>query len=132
MKIEKDIVTFDAADFAGLSDYAKKAVSVYLEDYAAYFSVKVNKEIELSKAHLKTLTIAEPTTDSILVGLAAADEAKRLEVEPLLNQLDALLNPEAAQPESPAEAQIAEAQPQQLETSEATPSLLERVKSFFS
>lgn len=95
MKITNDTITFDAADFDGLSDFGKKATSVYLEDYAAYFSAKVNKEIELAKAHLKTLTVADPRTDTILAGLASADEAKLLEAEPLLAQLDALLNTDA-------------------------------------
>jgi len=141
MRIENDIVTFDAADFDRLSEFGKRAVVSYLEDYAAYFSAKVNKEIELAKAHLKTLTVADPRTDAIVAGLAAADEATRLQAEPLLNQLDVLLNPdsEAAEPEAAApevvepEAAALEVAAPEVTSTEAEPlSFLEKVKSFFS
>lgn len=91
MKIVNDQITLTAADFAGLSDFGQKAVVVYLEDYAAYFSAKINAEIQLAKDHLKKVTASDPVADSILAGLASADEAKLLEAQPLLAQLDALL-----------------------------------------
>lgn len=146
MNIKNDIVTFSAEDFAGLSDFGKKAVAIYLEDYAAYFSAKVNREIELAKAHLKTLTVADPKTDALISGLASADETTLAQVEPLLAQLDALLNADAAEPEQPAEAVAEAEQPAEAiaeaeqpadaqaeaEQPEESLSLLDKVKSFFS
>lgn len=99
MKITNDRIEFNAADFAALSDFAQKALSELFRksedepgDYAAEFETILSNYVSRAKDELKQNSAkSDPTTDSILAGLASADEAKRLEAEPLLAQLDALL-----------------------------------------
>ena len=93
MTIIDDQIKFAAEDFDGLSDFSKKALTAYIGDYAAYFSVQANRDVEISKLHLKKIAGSDPVTDAILAGLASADEAKLAEAAPILASLDALLNP---------------------------------------
>lgn len=84
MNIQNDNVILTAEDFDGLSELAKKSLSLHLGDYAANISDVINAKIILAKENWKNSTLAAITSaDAVTLGSA----------ESLLAQLDSLLNP---------------------------------------
>lgn len=93
MTITNDTITFQAADFDALSDFAKAALPPYsgTTPFAETFAAQINEHIRVAKELAKQTTItADPRIDEILSGLAAADPAKLAEAEPLLTDLQNL------------------------------------------
>lgn len=79
MKITNDRIEFDAADFDGLSDFARKALPVYVGERADFLVVladTLNSQIEAAKESLVNATRSAESVDEVLNGLAAADQAK--------------------------------------------------------
>lgn len=90
MNITNDIITFDAADFDALSDFAKKALPPYsgTTPFEETFSNQLNEHIRVAKELLKQTTVtADPKLQSLLGSLATADQAKLDEVAPQIDQL---------------------------------------------
>lgn len=92
MTITNDTIQFTLADFAGLSDPVKNALSGYLGDYAAHFSNTLNSFVPAAKQHAKSLATQAPSVAAVLESYANADEATRALAEPLLVSLNTLLN----------------------------------------
>lgn len=93
MTITNDILTFDAADFDGLSDLAKVALPPYsgTTPFAETFANQINEHIRIAKELAKqTLAKEDPRIGEILAGLAAADPLKLEDAEPLLTDLQNL------------------------------------------
>lgn len=88
MNITNDQIEFTTDDFAGFSDPVKKALSVYLEDYAAHFANSLNAFVTAAKQHAKNLAAADPAVSAVLESYANADEAKRASVEQSLSDLN--------------------------------------------
>lgn len=93
MTITNDQIVFTLADFAGLSDPVKNALTGYLGDYVAHFSNALNAFVPAAKQHAKSLAAQAPSVAAVLESYANADAATRLAAEPLLASLNTLLNP---------------------------------------
>lgn len=91
MTILNDQIQFTAADFAGLSEPVKKALTGYLGDYAVHFANSLNAFVTAAEQHAKNLAAQAPSVDAVLESYAAADTAKRVAAEPLLTSLNNLL-----------------------------------------
>lgn len=87
MTIKNDQIQFTTDDFAEFSDPVKKALSVYLEDYAAHFANSLNAFVVSAKQYAKNLAAQTPAVEAVLESYAAADETKRTDAEPALADL---------------------------------------------
>lgn len=95
MNIKDDVLTFEAVDFDGLSDFAKKALPLYVGEKLEFQNVladTLNVHIEAAKKALTVQKTIEPDVQSLLKKLAAADQKKLDDAAPLLAQLDSVLS----------------------------------------
>ena len=76
MRVTNDKISFDASDFDGLSDFALKALLVYVGErtgFATVFSDSLNAQIESAKKVLVESTQSSDEVSGVLRKLAAAD-----------------------------------------------------------
>lgn len=100
MNITADQIEFDAADFSGLSDFAKKAISeLALSSTPALdgvfedvFSRLLNDYVTGAKDSLKSTSAQTPSVEAVLESYAVADAAKRAAADLLLADIEVLLN----------------------------------------
>jgi hypothetical protein len=97
MKIENDAVSFDAADFDGLSDFAKKALPIYVGENLEFQNVlasDINKVVESAKENLIRTTRSSDEVNPLLRKLAAADSATQAQaIAAIKNVLDPVVAP---------------------------------------
>lgn len=80
MNIINDTITFDAADFAGLSDFARKAIASRigtLDDYAIELGVIVTRSLEADKSALHREISELPEVKTLVDTLAVTYEPVR-------------------------------------------------------
>lgn len=91
MRIQNDVITFDAADFAGLSADAQAALSVQFDGAPPeqYFSDRFNNTLDAAKQRVKEKKIAS-LQDFVEAVVSASDSAKA-QLQPIFDQAAAVL-----------------------------------------
>jgi len=80
MKIQNDTITFDADDFSGLSDIARKAIETRigtLEDFAREQGTILTRALDADKARLRKNVSDSPEVIALIEKLALIDDATR-------------------------------------------------------
>ena len=80
MKIQNDTITFDAADFSGLSDIARKAIETRigtLEDFAREQGTILTRALDADKARLRKNVSDSPEVTALIEKLALTDDISR-------------------------------------------------------
>lgn len=94
MKILNDTITFDDSDFDSLSDFAKKALPLFVGErleFKTVFADSLNKQIDQAKNVLVIVKGKDPAIEAIVRKLSAADQSKLDEAAPVLDQLTTIL-----------------------------------------
>ena len=110
MKIENDLVTFDDADFSGLTPFAAQALSEYAgrgQTPAQFFSDEVNQHLERARSLRREQFIAE---NKDLIEKLAEDDAAAMAAKPLLDQLRDQLGVAVVTPPAPSPVVLASPQ----------------------
>lgn len=100
MNITNDLIKFTATDFSGLSEFSKKAITELAKGsvptldgvFEDVFSSLLNDYVAGAKESLKFVSAQSLSVKAVLESYANADAATRALAEPLLADLNALLN----------------------------------------